>query len=43
MGWGIVSSKIALKRVDVLAAIIFVVLLGMSWAAIWALWQAGGP
>lgn len=42
MGWGIVSSKAALKRVDWLAAFVFVILLGMSWAVIWAFWQAGG-
>jgi len=41
MSWGIVSSRRALRRVDVVGAIVFVVLLGMCWAAIWALWQAG--
>jgi len=43
MGWGIVTSKSALRRADVLAAIVFVLLLSMSWAAIYALWQAGAP
>jgi succinate dehydrogenase / fumarate reductase cytochrome b subunit len=43
LGWGIVSSKKALARVDVVAAIAFAILLAMSWAAIWALWQAGAP
>ncbi len=42
MGWGIVSSKRALRRADMLGAIVFIVLLAMGWAAIWALWQAGG-
>lgn len=41
MGWGIVSSQRALRRMDVIGAIVFVVLLAMGWAAIWALYQAG--
>lgn len=41
MGWGIVSSQKALKRVDALGAVVFVILLAMGWAAIWALYQAG--
>jgi succinate dehydrogenase / fumarate reductase cytochrome b subunit len=41
MGWGIVSSKKALARVDMLGGLVFVVLLAMGWGVIWALWQAG--
>jgi succinate dehydrogenase / fumarate reductase cytochrome b subunit len=42
MGWGIVASKAALRRADIVGAIVFVLLLSMSWAVIWAFWQAGG-
>ena len=42
MGWGIVVSRRALKRLDVGVIVIFLVLLGMSWGAIYALWSAGG-
>jgi succinate dehydrogenase / fumarate reductase cytochrome b subunit len=41
MGWGIASSRRALKKLDVLALLLFVVLLGMSWAVIYALYDAG--
>jgi len=42
MGWGLVVSRRALKRLDVGVIVIFLVLLGMSWGAIYALWSAGG-
>lgn len=41
MGWGLVSSKKALARMDTLGAIVFAILLAMGWAVIWALWHAG--
>jgi succinate dehydrogenase / fumarate reductase, cytochrome b subunit len=41
MGWGVVSSKEGLRRVEWLAIVFFVLLLGMSWGAIYALWAAG--
>jgi succinate dehydrogenase / fumarate reductase cytochrome b subunit len=42
MGWGLAVGKRSLKRMDTFALITFLVLLGMSWAAIYALWSAGG-
>jgi succinate dehydrogenase / fumarate reductase cytochrome b subunit len=41
MGWGVVTSRRALRRLGLLAVVAFVVLLGMSWAAIYAFWEAG--
>jgi succinate dehydrogenase / fumarate reductase cytochrome b subunit len=41
MGWGIVTSRRALKKLDVGVVVLFVILLGMSWGAIYALWEAG--
>lgn len=41
MGWGIATSRTALKRLDKAALLVFLVLLAMSWAAIYALWEAG--
>jgi len=41
MGWGIVSSRRALKRVDMFAGFVFVLMLAMAWGAIYALWSAG--
>lgn len=41
LGWGIVSSRRALRRVDALAAFVFVLLLAMAWGALYALWAAG--
>jgi succinate dehydrogenase / fumarate reductase, cytochrome b subunit len=39
--WGIVSGRRSLQRFDWLAMAAFVVLLVMSWGAIYALWNAG--
>lgn len=39
--WGIVSGRRAYQRFDLVAIAIFVVLLVMSWAVIYALWRAG--
>jgi succinate dehydrogenase / fumarate reductase cytochrome b subunit len=41
-GWGVVSSQEGLRRLEWLAILLFVVLLAMSWGAIYALWLAGG-
>jgi succinate dehydrogenase cytochrome b subunit len=41
MSWGIVSSRAALQRLDRFAIALFVLLLGMAWGAIYALWVAG--
>ena len=41
MGWGIVSSRRALKKLQAVAGLLFVALLAMAWAVIYALWDAG--
>jgi succinate dehydrogenase / fumarate reductase cytochrome b subunit len=41
MGWGVVSSRRALRRLEWLAILLFAALLVMSWGAIYALWAAG--
>lgn len=41
MGWGIATSRRALKRLDVAAILLFMALLAMSWGVIYALWDAG--
>jgi succinate dehydrogenase / fumarate reductase cytochrome b subunit len=41
MGWGLVVSRRALRRLDSAVVLLFVVLLAMSWGAIYALWDAG--
>lgn len=41
MGWGLVVSRPALRKLDGVALLLFVVLLAMSWAAVYALWVAG--
>jgi succinate dehydrogenase / fumarate reductase cytochrome b subunit len=40
MAWGIVSSRRALKKVDALALLAFVVLLAMGWGAIYAIYTS---
>jgi succinate dehydrogenase / fumarate reductase, cytochrome b subunit len=42
MGWGVVASQKALKRLELLVIALFVLMLGMAWSAIFALWVAGG-
>jgi succinate dehydrogenase / fumarate reductase cytochrome b subunit len=42
MGWGLVSSRRALAKLDRVSIALFLVLLAMSWGAIYALWNAGG-
>ena len=41
MGWGIVTSRRALKKLDAGVVFLFLVLLAMSWGAIYGLWDAG--
>jgi succinate dehydrogenase / fumarate reductase cytochrome b subunit len=41
MGWGVVTSQRALRKLDWVFLPLFVVLLAMSWGAIYALWDAG--
>ena len=41
MGWGLVSSQRGLRRLERSALTLFVILLVMSWGAIYALWAAG--
>jgi succinate dehydrogenase / fumarate reductase cytochrome b subunit len=41
MGWGIVSSRTGLRRLEAATLVFFVVLLAMSWGAVYALWAAG--
>ena len=43
MGWGVVSSARALRRLEWVAIALFVVLLAMSWTAVYALYTAGAP
>lgn len=42
MGWGIATSKAALKRLEWLTIGTFLLLLTMAWSVIGALWTAGG-
>jgi len=41
MGWGVVASRRALKKLDVAVYAIFAVLLAMGWGAIYAIYQGG--
>ena len=41
MGWGIVQSRRALRKLEVGVIVFFLVLLAMGWSAIYALWDAG--
>jgi succinate dehydrogenase / fumarate reductase cytochrome b subunit len=43
MGWGLVSSRRALARLEWVALALFVLFLAMSWAAVYAFWAAGAP
>jgi succinate dehydrogenase / fumarate reductase cytochrome b subunit len=42
MGWGIVTSKAALKRLEWMSIGFFLLLLAMAWSVLFALWTAGG-
>lgn len=41
MGWGIVSSRAGLKKLEWVSIVTLVVVLGMAWGSIYALWAAG--
>ena len=41
MGWGVVSSRAALRRLEGATLALFVILLAMAWGAVYALWAAG--
>lgn len=41
MGWGIVSSRAALKRLSFLVYVFFAILLALGWGSVYALYQAG--
>ncbi len=41
MGWGVVTSQRGLRRLEWFGIAVFVVMLAMSWTAIYALWRAG--
>jgi succinate dehydrogenase / fumarate reductase, cytochrome b subunit len=41
LGWGIVTSRRALKKLDIGVIVLFLILLAMGWGAIYALWDAG--
>ena len=43
MGWGLVSSRAALKRIGWVSWLAFALLLAMSWGAIYALYSAAAP
>jgi succinate dehydrogenase / fumarate reductase cytochrome b subunit len=43
MAWGVVTSRRGLQRLEWAALAFFVVLLAMSWGAVYALWAAGAP
>ena len=41
LGWGIVTSQGALRRLEGVIVVVFLALLAMGWAAVYALWAAG--
>jgi succinate dehydrogenase / fumarate reductase, cytochrome b subunit len=41
MGWGVVTSKRALGKLNFVSGAAFVILLGMAWSAIFALYKSG--
>jgi len=41
MGWGVVTSGRALRRLEAGVVVLFLVMLVMSWGAVYALWAAG--
>ena len=43
MGWGIVASQRGLRRLEGVAIALFLLLLTLSWGAVYALYAAGAP
>lgn len=41
MGWGILASEKSMRRFEPWSILVFLVLLGLGWGAIWMLYQAG--
>lgn len=41
MGWGVAVGRNGLKNVQIVSWLIFVVMLAMSWGALYGLWSAG--
>jgi len=41
MGWGLVSTRRALRRLEVFSIGFFLLVLGVGWAVVYALWNAG--
>jgi succinate dehydrogenase cytochrome b subunit len=41
MGWGIVTSRRALRKLEIVVWLVFLGLLAMGWSAVYALWDAG--
>lgn len=41
MGWGVVTSRRALRRAEAFVLLLFALLLAMGWGAVYALWEAG--
>lgn len=42
MGWGILSSERSMRRFEPWSIVLFLVLLGMGWGVLYAMYQAGG-
>ncbi len=42
MGWGLVGTRRGLRHADALAWVVFLLLLAMSWAVVYALYRSGG-
>ncbi|HVY47100.1 MAG TPA: hypothetical protein VHB21_14530 [Minicystis sp.] len=41
LGWGVVSSRTALRRLQAAALVLFVILLALGWGAVYAVYRAG--
>jgi succinate dehydrogenase / fumarate reductase, cytochrome b subunit len=41
MGWGVVESRRALRKLELVIVAVFLALLAMGWGSIYALWDAG--
>ncbi|HEY1696408.1 MAG TPA: hypothetical protein VGG39_29805 [Polyangiaceae bacterium] len=41
MGWGVVTSRRGLRRLEIVALVVFLLLLAMGWGAVYVLWAAG--
>jgi len=41
MSWGIAATKTSLRKIERVSILFFITLLGLAWAAVFALWRAG--